>query len=57
VRLQPKNGLTQRALDTGDSAAFSSIFLASSFFRFDGVSTPTPAPVTQAVGTPRAKRG
>ena len=28
--------LTQRALDAGDSAAFSSIFLASSFFLLPG---------------------
>ena len=40
---------TQRALDAGDSAAFSSGFLASSFFYSRAESTPTPAPVTQAV--------
>src|SRR5215213_11116521 len=45
-----KCGLTQRALDAGDSAAFSSIFLASSFLCSQAKSTPAPAPVTQTVG-------
>ena len=31
LSLSAKSGLTKRALDAGDSAAFSSIFLASSF--------------------------
>jgi len=42
--------LTQRALDAGDSAAFSSIFLASSFFCSQADSTSAPAPVTPTVG-------
>jgi len=41
---------TKRALDAGDSAAFSSIFLALSFFCSQALSTPAPAPVTQTVG-------
>jgi hypothetical protein len=45
-----KSGLTQRALDAGESAAFSSIFLASSFLCSQIESTPAPAPVTQTVG-------
>ncbi len=40
---------TKRALDAGDSAAFSSIFLASSFSCSQAESTPAPAPVTQTV--------
>jgi 5-methylcytosine-specific restriction endonuclease McrA len=39
--------LTKRALDAGDSAAFSSFFLASSFSCSQTESTPAPAPVTQ----------
>jgi hypothetical protein len=46
---------TKRALDAGDSAAFSSVFLASSFFSSQAESTPAPAPVTQTVGQPKAK--
>jgi hypothetical protein len=38
--LKVKSGLTKRALDAGDSAAFSSIFLASSFFCSQAESTP-----------------
>jgi hypothetical protein len=38
-----------RALDAGDSAAFSTIFLASSFFCSQAEYTPAPAPVTQTV--------
>jgi hypothetical protein len=45
-----KKCLTKRALDAGDSAAFSSIFLASSFLCSQTESTPAPAPVTQTVG-------
>ncbi len=40
-----KNRPTPRALDAGDSAAFSSIFLASSFFCSQAESTAAPAPV------------
>ena len=41
---------TKRALDAGDSVAFSGIFLASSFSCSQTESTPAPAPVTQTVG-------
>ena len=44
-----KKRLTQRALDAGDSAAFSGISLASSFLCSQVESTPAPAPVTRAV--------
>jgi hypothetical protein len=37
---------TKRALDAGDSAASTSIFLALSFLCSQTESTPTPAPVT-----------
>ena len=47
---QRRSGLTKRALDAGDSAAFSSIFLVSSFSCSQAESTPAPAPVTQTVG-------
>jgi hypothetical protein len=40
-----KNGLTKRALDAGDSAAFSSIVLASSFSCFQAESMLAPAQV------------
>ena len=40
---------TKQALDAGDFAPFSSIFLASSFFCSQAFSTPAPAPVTQTV--------
>jgi len=40
---------TKRALDAGDSAAFSGIFLASSFFCSRTESSPAPTPVTQTV--------
>jgi len=42
--------LTQRALDAGESAAFSSLFLALSFFRSLAESQPAHLPLTQAVG-------
>src|SRR6266542_4021701 len=42
--------LTQHALDAGDSAAFSSIFLASGFSCSQTESTPAPAPITHTVG-------
>jgi hypothetical protein len=38
-------------LDAGDSARFTSSFLASSFSCSQAESTPTPAPVTQTVET------
>ena len=44
-----RNGLTQRALDAGDSAAISGSFHALSFFQSDGFAPPAPAPVTQTV--------
>jgi hypothetical protein len=50
-----KNCPTKRALDAGDSAAFSSIFLASVFSTSQTLSTPAPAPVTLTVGLPLAK--
>jgi len=46
-----KKRLTKRALDAGDSGAFSGFFLASSFFCSQAESTPAPAPVTQTVET------
>ena len=49
-RVLHKSQPTKRALDAGDSAAFSSIFLASSFSCSQNESTPAPAPVTQTVG-------
>jgi hypothetical protein len=47
---------TKRAPDVWDSAAFSSIFLASSFSCSQIVSTPTHTQVTQTVGTPLAQQ-
>jgi hypothetical protein len=44
-----KRSPTKRALDTGDSVTFSSIFLALSFPCSQAESTPAPAPVTQTV--------
>ena len=41
---------TKRALDAGESARFTCIFLASSFLCSQAESTPAPAPVTQTVG-------
>jgi hypothetical protein len=41
---------TQHAADGWVRAAFSGIFLALSFFRFDGESHPTHLPLTPAVG-------
>jgi hypothetical protein len=46
--------LTKRAPDVWDSAAFSSIFLASSFPCSQAESTPAHPPLTLAVGTPLA---
>jgi len=43
---------TKRAVDAGDSGAFSSIFLRLSLFRLDGVPPSAPAPLTQAVSVP-----
>jgi hypothetical protein len=45
-----KCSLTQRAPDVWDSAAFSSIFLASSFLSFQAESTPAHTQVMQTVG-------
>ena len=47
--MRNKERPTKRALDAGDSAAFSSIFLASGFSCSPAESTPAPVPVTQAV--------
>jgi hypothetical protein len=47
---QIKSGLTKHALDAGDSARFSSIFLASSFLCFQAESTPARQQVTPAAG-------
>jgi len=44
-----KSGLTKRAPDVWESAAFSSIFLASSFSCSQAESTPTHTQVTQTV--------
>ena len=50
-----KKRLTKRAPDVWDSAAFSSIFLASAFSCSQSESTPAHTQVTQTVGTPLAK--
>jgi len=50
-----RRGLTKRAPDVWDSAAFSSIFLASSFSCSQAESTPAHTQVTHTVGQPRAK--
>lgn len=42
---------TQRALDGGESARLTSIFLASGLYCAQALSTTTPPPVTQTVGT------
>lgn len=42
-------GLTKRAPDGWDSARFLSIFLALSFFRFDGESCPSHLPLSLTV--------
>ena len=57
VVFQNKNGLTKRAPDVWDSAAFSSIFLASGFSCSQAESTPAHTQVTQTVGwlTPKSK--
>ena len=47
--LKVKGRPTQRALDAGESARFSSNFLALAFFSSDGVPPPAPAQVTQTV--------
>ena len=41
---------TKRALDAGESARFTSIFLALGFSTSQALSTPAPARVTQTVG-------
>src|SRR5687768_6719044 len=53
--LQVKSRPTKRAPDVWDSAAFSGIFLASSFSCSQAESTSAPAPVTQTVGLLLAK--
>jgi len=50
-----KRRLTKRAPDKWDSARFSSIFLAWSFFCSQAFSQPAHLRVTQTVGTPLAK--
>jgi hypothetical protein len=47
--------LTQRTPDWWESARFRALFVASSWFRQNGVSRPSHQRVTQAVGTPHAK--
>jgi len=47
--------LTKRAPDKWDSAAFSSIFLASSFSCSQAFSTPAHLRVTQTVSQPKSK--
>ena len=54
-RYSMKNCPTPRALDAGESARFTSIFLASSFFCSQAESTLAPAPVTQTVSPPFAE--
>jgi hypothetical protein len=46
---------TKRAPDVWESARFRSIFLASSFFCSQALSTPAHTQVTQTVGTPLAQ--
>jgi hypothetical protein len=48
--LKVKNCPTKRAPDVWDSAAFSSIFLASGFSCSQTLSTPAHTPLTQTVG-------
>ena len=50
IQFQAKSVPTQRAPDAGDSGAFSSIFLASSFSCSQAASTPAHTQVTQTVG-------
>ena len=52
-----KCGLTQRAVDAGDSARFEAVSHASAFFHLDGVPPSAPAPLTQAVGRLVEMRG
>jgi hypothetical protein len=54
VDLFPSYCLTKRAPDVWDSAAFSSIFLASSFSCSQALSTPAHTQVTQTVGPNKA---
>ena len=56
IYLNIQNCLTKRAPDVWDSAAFSSIFYASSFFCSQAESTPAHTQVTQTVGTPLAQQ-
>ena len=50
-----KRRLTKRAPDVWESAAFSSIFLASGFFCSQTESTPAHTQVTQTVSPPLAQ--
>ena len=50
--LVSQNRPTKRAPDVWDSAAFSGIFLASSFFCSQALSTPAHTQVTQTVSVP-----
>ncbi len=49
-------GLTKRASDVWESARFTGIFLASSFFCSQTESTPAHTQVTQTVGQPLAQK-
>jgi len=53
--LKAKSGLTKRAPDKWDSAAFFDSFLASSFFCSQALSTPAHLRVTQTVRQPKSK--
>ena len=53
--VQKSGGLTPRAADGWESAAFSSIFLASSLYCSQAESTPAHPPLTQTVGRFLAK--
>jgi len=55
MSLKVKNCPTKRAPDVWDSAAFSSIFLASGFSCSQAESTPAHTQVTQTVGQFLAK--
>jgi len=57
VVLKAKSRLTKRAPDVWDSAAFSSIFLASSFLCSQAESTPAHTQVTQTVRAHPCKAG
>lgn len=48
--MNTKSVPTKRAVDGGDSARFTSIFLASGFSCSQALSQPAPPPLTQTVG-------